>query len=715
MRYLYLLIAIMATVGMYAQDGRDTIVLVNDSILLEEVIVKADKKLVTLKADRYVVDARQLRIGKNSLHDLLRDVPGVIQDRNSVSILGKGQVKVMINGRLKQIPSEQLVNFLKSYRASEVEQVEVIYQSGAEYDASGDFGILNFVIKPKENFVGGDVSNSLTVSDYVSNETGANLRYNRKRFTSYLSIGYNNAKEYGWNENRYFYTGQTRGSQSENWNWTDEWRTRFGMDYQLDKKSVVSVEGSFSDNQASQQEKDEIRSDNGNPTENTVQQSRARHHLPQRYWDLSFYADRKWTNGLKTQLALDYYNRKQNQDYAFTSDLYDSELNLIQADNARFLNKTQRHLKGFSYTLDLSWKIQDGFELKTGTKGSFSEVDNSSEYDYSNMDTQNNQFDYHENCQAAYLVLTKRLFGCLDTRLGGRYEHTFTKGISDRTYTDKKDYGRLFPDIRIGYRFGAGNQLNISFSGSIVRPWMSRLNPFRLYNSPYEAREGTPDLKPSYFNKVELQYLKSFGWGMFSLTGAYASSKDQMAEILYMTAEGTALYKWANAYEQQDWRLYYMLNYGHWKWVKINLMGSFNRENPKPIDGYERYNCKNTRYSQSIQLTFLFDKDQHFTGSLYGSIMTPRKTPYETYDTYGFLRGGLDYVCCKDKLNIGVYVYNLVPIAPSGTYYANDGMTSRYTDHTFRTSVCFSISYTFGKDIREQIKISGSSDIKGRF
>ena len=53
MRYLYLLIAIMATVGMYAQDGRDTIVLVNDSILLEEVIVKADKKLVTLKADRY--------------------------------------------------------------------------------------------------------------------------------------------------------------------------------------------------------------------------------------------------------------------------------------------------------------------------------------------------------------------------------------------------------------------------------------------------------------------------------------------------------------------------------------------------------------------------------------------------------------------------------------------------------------------------------------
>ena len=165
MRYLYLLIAIMATVGMYAQNGRDTIVLVNDSILLEEVIVKADKKLVTLKADRYVVDARQLRTGKNSLHDLLRDVPGVIQDRNNVSILGKGQVKVMINGRLKHIPSEQLVNFLKSYRASEVEQVEVIYQCGAEYDASGDFGILSFVMKPKENFVGGDVSNSLTVSD----------------------------------------------------------------------------------------------------------------------------------------------------------------------------------------------------------------------------------------------------------------------------------------------------------------------------------------------------------------------------------------------------------------------------------------------------------------------------------------------------------------------------------------------------------------------
>ncbi|HBK29960.1 MAG TPA: hypothetical protein DDZ04_09895, partial [Parabacteroides sp.] len=206
MKPLIILIVSCSILLVYAQEKNPDVV-VSDSILLQEVMVRADKKLVTLKSDRYVVDATQIRKGKNSLKDVLRDVPGIIVNKDNISIMGKGGMKVMINGRMKQIPDNQISNFLSSYSASEIKNIEVVYYTGAEYDASGNYGILNIILdKPKENFIGGDASNSFTISDEISNETGLNLKYNRKRFTSVLSAGYNHANEYGWQTSEYFYT-----------------------------------------------------------------------------------------------------------------------------------------------------------------------------------------------------------------------------------------------------------------------------------------------------------------------------------------------------------------------------------------------------------------------------------------------------------------------------------------------------------------------------
>ena len=199
MKYLYYFFLFALSFSLSAQENHlDSAVA--DSILLNEVLIKADKRWVSLKADRYVVDALAIRNGKNNLSDLLRDIPGIIQNKNNVSIFGKGGVKIMINGRLKQIPDNQIANLLRSYSASDVKNVEVIYHTGAEFDASGNYGIINFIMdKPKEDFIGGNVSNDLTISDYASNEGVLNLKYNRKKFTSIFSMGYTYGKEYGWN------------------------------------------------------------------------------------------------------------------------------------------------------------------------------------------------------------------------------------------------------------------------------------------------------------------------------------------------------------------------------------------------------------------------------------------------------------------------------------------------------------------------------------
>ena len=139
MKHLIVFLLCCCSLLVYAQEKREEVA-VSDSILLQEVMVKADKKLITLKSDRYVVDATQIRNGKNTLKEVLRDVPGVIVNKENVSIIGKGGLKVMINGRLKQIPDNQISNLLSSYSASEIKKIEVIYHTGAEYDASGNSG-----------------------------------------------------------------------------------------------------------------------------------------------------------------------------------------------------------------------------------------------------------------------------------------------------------------------------------------------------------------------------------------------------------------------------------------------------------------------------------------------------------------------------------------------------------------------------------------------
>lgn len=714
MKHLIVFILCCCPLLVYAQEKREEVA-VSDSILLQEVMVKADKKLITLKSDRYVVDATQIRNGKNTLKEVLRDVPGVIVNKENVSIIGKGGLKVMINGRLKQIPDNRISNLLSSYSASEIKKIEVIYHTGAEYDASGNFGILNIILdKPKENFVGGDVSNSFTVSDNVSNETGLNLKYNRKRFTSVLSVGYNHVNEYGWQTNEYYYTNIRRDSRSETWDKQREWRAHLGMDYTLDSRSVISVDASFSDNHGRNHGTDHIFSHLLDAS-GEKQLSTFRQKQPQRNWNASVYIDRKWSDKANSQLIVDYYNQRKEVDYRFTSDLYDALDNILVEDNYHFLNQEWRHMRGVSFAFDQTFHLPSQYMLKMGTKGSFSSIVNESMYDYTNMDTQDNHFDYDEDCLAAYVVLTHTFFGCLDMRLGGRYEYTFTQGVSDYVQKEDDNYGRLFPDMRLSYRFRETNQLELAYIGSIIRPWMSYLNPFRLYSSPYVAREGTPTLRPSYFNKVELSYQKSFSKGFARLNAAYSASNDQIAEVLKMTADGTSLYKWENAYEQKSLQLGYMLNWSLFRWMKATLIGSFTHNDPKMIKGFEGRVNKNTQYSQMMQLSFIFDKQQRFTGSLFGSVVTPRKTPFEKLDAYVFLRGGLNYSLLDGKLGVGLYMYNIIPISPTGTYYSNDGMTTRYKDHTFRTSVSLSLSYSFGKQIREKAKVHSSTGVTGRF
>ena len=98
---------------------------------IQSVEVKA--RLVRREADRFVVDVANApaAIGKDGI-ELLERAPGVWIDGEKISINGKSGSKVYVNDRELRMEPEQLLTYLRSLRAEEIQKIEVVPTTGAD-------------------------------------------------------------------------------------------------------------------------------------------------------------------------------------------------------------------------------------------------------------------------------------------------------------------------------------------------------------------------------------------------------------------------------------------------------------------------------------------------------------------------------------------------------------------------------------------------------
>ena len=159
-----------------------------DTTKLEEVII--NQKFIKHEVGKYVVNVVSLRKGKTDLIDLLEEVPGLIVDGDKINIQGKGSVKIMFNGRLKNIPESEVYSILKSRPAYNVTEVEVIKEPSSKYDAEGNYGILNIVTKRKIDYIGGDVGEEVTYRKKWTNKVRSSMNYSKGKVDAAFSAGW---------------------------------------------------------------------------------------------------------------------------------------------------------------------------------------------------------------------------------------------------------------------------------------------------------------------------------------------------------------------------------------------------------------------------------------------------------------------------------------------------------------------------------------------
>jgi iron complex outermembrane receptor protein len=171
-----------------------TIELTPQSKNLGGVTVTANRPLIEQKIDRTIVnvEASITNVGSNALEVLERS-PGITVDKDgNISLKGKDGVMVLIDGRPTYLSGPDLANLLRSMQASQLDQLEIMTNPPAKYDAAGNAGIINIKTKKNKQFgYNGSVTLGYGQWYYPKFNESFNFNYRKNKINFFTNLGHN--------------------------------------------------------------------------------------------------------------------------------------------------------------------------------------------------------------------------------------------------------------------------------------------------------------------------------------------------------------------------------------------------------------------------------------------------------------------------------------------------------------------------------------------
>ncbi|MEI9912876.1 MAG: TonB-dependent receptor [Bacteroidota bacterium] len=183
----------------YASLVQDPFVLKQQEGRLQNVTVTAQKSMIERKVDRTVVnvDAMISAAGSTAL-DVLEKSLGVSVDQNGViSLKGRAGVTIFIDDKPTYLSGTDLENYLRSLPASTIDQIELMTNPPAKYDAAGGAGVIN--IRTKRTRVrgfNGSLNVAYTQGRYGKTNNSFNFNYRNNKWNSFGTFTYNTGNNF---------------------------------------------------------------------------------------------------------------------------------------------------------------------------------------------------------------------------------------------------------------------------------------------------------------------------------------------------------------------------------------------------------------------------------------------------------------------------------------------------------------------------------------
>jgi hypothetical protein len=494
---------------------------------LSNVTVVSKTPLIEQKIDRTVlnVEAAITNAGSTAL-EVLEKAPGISVDKDgNISLKGKAGVMVLIDGRPTQLGAADLANMLRSMQSSQLDQIEIMTNPPAKYDAAGNAGIINIKTKKNKQFgYNGSVTAGIAQGKGTRFNEGLNFNYRKNKVNFFTNLSHNrNIRIDQLNIQRNFLHNATKNvlyrfeQVGDMTNTRNSYNGKVGLDYSFNPKTSIGVVVSgFSSPNTFNNLNTTNRIEGSNVTEQTKSISRSKGTFQNFSSNLNFRRQLD-TTGKEITADLDYLTYNGRTNMSLLSDYYNAAGSKRESSDTLFGGLPQI-INIYSGKLDYTHPLKKGARFEAGLKTSLVNTDNNAVYDTANNGLRqrdlgrSNHFVYEENINAAYVNLSMPLGKKWNGQFGLRAENTNAKGDQKTTGEKfKRNYTQLFPTAYLQYKMNKQNDLGINYGRRIRRPNYESLNPFIEFLDRYTFEQGNPNLKPQFSHNVELSHTyKSF-------------------------------------------------------------------------------------------------------------------------------------------------------------------------------------------------------------
>ncbi len=497
--------------------------------VLNEVQVVGKKAPIQLGIDKKIFSVDQSLVSEGgSASDLLQNVPSVQTDIDgNVSLRGSSGVKVLIDGKQSLIAGGNIAQILQSIPASSIESVELITNPSAKYDAEGQSGIINIVLK-KNTKLGFNGSVALSAGNRDNYNASTNLSFQNSKVNLYAnySYRYGNRLFGGFQNINYF---QPVGNVSFANQFTDSKsndkgnNVKAGLDYYITDKSIVSFSGGFNNRDNNRNELINI-----NQLTNSLQpiklsnRNNASDGTGNSY-DLNLDYSQKF-NKPKEELTFNFgYSNGINDNYQ-AYDTRITNLNGTPTDLETALQNIYNTGNNSNYNIQTDYILPIGANAKieAGYRSQIKLADNTQDADSLLSGSSinignnllNNYFKSKDQVHALYMNYQNQInnFGY---QIGVRAENaqldTYLEGYNNNVLYStpgKIKYNRLYPSVFLTQKFDGEQQLQLSYTRRVNRPRAWETNPFLDVSDPLNYRQGNPNLIPEDVHSFELGYSK---------------------------------------------------------------------------------------------------------------------------------------------------------------------------------------------------------------
>jgi outer membrane receptor protein involved in Fe transport len=599
---------------------------------LSQVTVTAQKPLYEQQIDKLVVNVQQTLTATGSTAlDVLERSPGIVLNRqsNALSMSGKNGVLVMVNGKIIRLPMDAVIQMLNGMQAGNIEKIELITNPSARYDAEGDAGIINIVLKKNADYgTNGNVSGTMGYGWYERPAAAINVNHRRKKLNLFAdySFGYNkNRTELSTYSNLRYQSQVTENKSLREAKSTYlAQNARLGLDYQVSEKTTLGVLVAGFNNK--------YQSDTWSHTDvrygGILDNQMRLHDLETNHWRhgmANLYLHHQFPDKGALSLDVDYLRYQNSSPHAYQNN-YDYLLENRQTEELIDIYK-ETPIDMWVLKGDYSLPLSDKSTLEMGGKSTLMGLENElivSRNTGSNWEVDarlSQRYNLEDHITAAYTNLNQALNTKTKLQAGLRYEYTHTDiGPPGEPPVVRRRYGSLFPSIFLSRDLSKESSLQGSYSRRIQRPEYSLLAPWVIFTSPNSFVTGNPALLPTFTDALQTTYRFKES---YLLTLKYSHDRnalDRFRVVLDSTTNQTYVTPQnIHAINTASLTFSFPIRVTGWWQMQYNLLGVWQKATAD-IDG-QRFSIKQEYANISLTQQFILPFD--FTGELKTYYQTP--------------------------------------------------------------------------------------------